>query len=166
LLVTCGMCVVFSTNKTDSHDITEILLKVALKHHNLIPIIFKHRKYFSSYELFSDLSSVKVYDVFVWPSSILILVLIISKYLTSSNFLWGLITMAEEYKSWLSVLLVEKTTHMPQVTNKLYHIMLYQAQLAWAGFELATFIMMGTDCIGSCKPKYHTITNTTAPLRV
>jgi hypothetical protein len=51
-------------------------------------------------------------------------------------------------------------------TNKLYHIMLYRAQLAWAVFELATFIMMGTDCIGSCKPKYHTITNTTAPLRV
>jgi hypothetical protein len=24
---------VFSTNKTDSHDITEILLKVVLKHH-------------------------------------------------------------------------------------------------------------------------------------
>jgi hypothetical protein len=36
--VTCGMSVVFShpvfsINKADRHDITEILLKVALKHH-------------------------------------------------------------------------------------------------------------------------------------
>ena len=37
--MTCGRSVVFSeysgvsTNKTDHHDITEILLKVALKHH-------------------------------------------------------------------------------------------------------------------------------------
>ena len=30
LSVTCDMSVVFSTNKADRHDITEILLKVAL----------------------------------------------------------------------------------------------------------------------------------------
>ena len=30
LTVTCSISVVFSTNKTDRHDITEILLKVAL----------------------------------------------------------------------------------------------------------------------------------------
>jgi hypothetical protein len=30
LSVTCGRSVVFSTNKTDRHDINEILLKVAL----------------------------------------------------------------------------------------------------------------------------------------
>jgi hypothetical protein len=33
LSVTCDRSVVFSTNKTDRHDITEILLKVAFNHH-------------------------------------------------------------------------------------------------------------------------------------
>ena len=31
------------------------------------------------------------------------------------------------------------------------------------GFELATLVVIGTDCIGSCKSNYHTITTTTAP---
>jgi len=34
--VTCGMSVVSSTNKTDRHDMTEILLKVALNTTTLI----------------------------------------------------------------------------------------------------------------------------------
>ena len=42
----------------------------------------------------------------------------------------------------------EKTTDLPQVTDKLDHIMLYTS--AWAGFELTTSEVIGTDCIGSC----------------
>jgi hypothetical protein len=49
--------------------------------------------------------------------------------------------------SWRSVLLVQET-------DKLYHIMI----VSNTGFDLTTFVVIGTDCIGSYKSNYHTIT--------
>ena len=36
----------------------------------------------------------------------------------------------------------------------------------WTGFELTTSVVIGTDCIGSCKSNYHTITTTTVPVQI
>jgi hypothetical protein len=48
--------------------------------------------------------------------------------------------------SWQSVLLVEKTINLPQVTDK-----------------LSTSVVIDTDSIDSCKSSYHVITAKTAP---
>ena len=37
--------------------------------------------------------------------------------------------------------------------------MLYWVHLARAGFKLTTLVVIGNDCIGSCKSNYHTITH-------
>jgi hypothetical protein len=65
---------------------------------------------------------------------------------------------------WRSVLLVEETgipgeNHRPAVN----HWQTMSHNVVWTGFEPTTLMVIGTDCIGSCKSNYHMIT-TTMPL--
>jgi len=58
----------------------------------------------------------------------------------------------------------EKTTDLSHVTDKLYQIMLYT--LPWSRFELRASVVIGTDCIGSYKSNYYTITAKDDPINL
>jgi hypothetical protein len=65
---------------------------------------------------------------------------------------------------WWMYQVITTDSDLSQVTDKLDHIMLYFIEYtsSWTEFELKTLVMIDTDCIGSCKSNYHTITTTTA----
>ena len=67
-----------------------------------------------------------------------------------------------QFKLWRKPEYPEKIT-ASHWQIKLYHIMLYQEHLTWAGFELTTLVVKCIDCIGSCKSNYHTIIRRPAP---
>ena len=73
--------------------------------------------------------------------------------------------------SWRSVLLLEETAVLRENFQSvashwqnLITLCCIECTSQWAGFKLTTLVVIGTDCIGSCKSNYHTITTTTAPV--
>ena len=62
----------------------------------------------------------------------------------------------------MAVSFIGGENHWPVASHwPIYDIMLYRIHLAWVRFELTTLVVIGTDCTGSWKANYHTIT--TAP---
>ena len=57
----------------------------------------------------------------------------------------------------------ETTTDLPQVTDKLYHVIFSPVRLAMNGVRTPTLVVIGTDCRGCCKFNYHTTKAMTAP---
>ena len=56
-----------------------------------------------------------------------------------------------------------KPLTLSQVTDNLYHTMLYRVYLTGAGFKFKTLVVVGTDCIGSWISNYHAIMIMKAP---
>jgi hypothetical protein len=68
---------------------------------------------------------------------------------------WGFKRYGTEISSWRTyVAYIRSSERVSTYTSNREH-------LSWAGFQLRTVMGIGTDCIGSCKSNYHSIT--TAP---
>ena len=72
--------------------------------------------------------------------------------------------------SWWSVLLMEETgvlSKKPTTRRKSLTNFITQCSIEYTspctGIESTTLVVTGTDCTGSCKSNYHTITTKTAP---
>jgi hypothetical protein len=68
-----------------------------------------------------------------------------------------------QFYCWRKLEYPEKTIELSQVNDKLYHICI-ECKPQWTGFELIILVVIGTDCTGSCKSNYHTITTMTGHL--
>jgi hypothetical protein len=77
---------------------------------------------------------------------------------------YGVYLHFKQYFSYIVVVnFIGGENHWSVASHKLYHIMLYRVHFTWTWLELITLVVIGTDCIGSCKSNYNTITTAKAP---
>jgi len=70
------------------------------------------------------------------------------------------IVRVSRFYTWWKPEYPEKTTDIQEVTDTIYHIMLYRLHFALLEFKRKALVVIGTDCIGSST--YHTFTTTMA----
>jgi hypothetical protein len=94
-------------------------------------------------------------DLFYW----LIWFMVLNTTFNNISVIYG-----GQFYWWRKLEYLEKTTDLSQVTDKLYHKMLYRVHLAMNGCSNSQFlVVIGIDCTSSCKSNYHMITTMTSP---